>query len=566
MSAYLQSLLASPLAREPQLALRKVAKHLGVTPEPGPRTPPPGLAYAIPESWNEKLRGWFEACGVEGETLPATRVFGQDFPRELLVKILRDGPEKSADLRGDVKLAWDFARSHHFPLNAYLAGSAVASQFADEVRELMTMPKRSPFWSCPMDVSIRAVNWLAADALLGGTLSQKYGPDKWAAMVWQHLDVVWRNLEAFRISSNHYLSNLLGLVVLGRVLPEDPLAKKCLAFARREWPRALVAQTYADGGLNEASLRYHAFVTEMALLARLFDAAPWHAAATERLDWMSQVLADNQDGTGDVFAVGDDDSGRVIAADYASKKGRAGCVLWLEMQVLERMHAPRQWWRARRSGWWTSHRGPFVAHFEFGGVGCEGEGAHAHDDDLSVCLTHRGKPVLCDPGSYIYTPDRAARDRFRSASYHSTVRVLPRGAEPGPLVAENCFVWRGRNAPLPSEETEGGIAARLGGIRREVRLNEQGLCLVDDVRAEAGGDIWWFFHLHPDVAFELRDGGAELVVGGSKLSFASDPPLALRASRAEFSPRYGTRIASTVLRATMPADAGACVRWRIAAG
>lgn len=563
MSAYVRSLLASPLVREPHLALRKVAKRLGLKTPPGPRSAPDGLILAAPADWNKRLRGWFQRCGVSGEPLPATHVFGQDFPRELLLKILRDGPEASADLRGDIKLAWDFARSHHFPINAYLADKSVAVELAEEARELMAMPARSPFWSCPMDVAIRAVNWVAADALLDGALAEKYVREKWAAMLWQHLDVIWRNLEAFRISGNHYLSNLLGLVVLGRVLPDDPLAARCLAFGRREWPRALLAQTSADGGLNEASLRYHAFVAEMALLARLFDVAPWPAGATERLEGMCQVLADHQDGAGDVFAVGDDDSGRVIAVDHASQQGRMGCLLCLEMESPDKAHVARARWTYPKSGWWTARCGPFIAQLEFGGVGLSGEGGHAHDDDLSVCLSHRGVSVLCDPGSYLYTPDRTARDWFRASSYHTTVRLLPHGTEPEPLRAENCFVWRGRNEPLPCEETADGIAAHLEGICRSVRLDDNGLHVSDKIRAQSGMDVWWFFHLHPDVRFNLRVGGAELVAGDTRLSLDLNPPMELTAAAAEFSPRYGTKIASTVLRARADASRGLELDWRV---
>lgn len=560
MSLFLQSLLQSPLAREPQLALRKVAKRIGCAPRPGPRETPAGIHYEAPATWPARLRAWFDRCGVTGELLPATRVFGQDFSRDVLLKILRNEPERRDDLRGDVKLAWDFARSHHMPINAHLAGDGYAAQAVAEMRELMESPPGSPFWSCPMDVAIRAVNWIAADALTGGAISH----DKsFAGWMWQHLDVIWRQLEARRVSSNHYLSNLLGLVVLGRALPGDALAERCLAFARREWPRALLSQTNDDGGLNEASLRYHAFVTEMALLARIFDDAPWPKELNDRLDGMCQVAADHLDGSDDVFAVGDDDGGRVIAPDLAAACGRARSLFWLEEQARGISHAPRATWTYPRSGWWISHLAGWHAHFEFGGTGLWGEGAHAHDDDLSVCLSHGASPLLCDPGSYIYTPDRAARDRFRSAHYHTTVRLLPDGAEPQPLKAEDFFLCRGRNAPLPVEAAGDGIAARLGGIRREVKLDATGLFVSDEIAPTPSTTAWWFFHLHPDVRWQPVANGAELEAGGMKFSLVLDPPLALSAAAAEFSPRYGTRVPSTVLRARCDSSRGTRLSWSV---
>ena len=70
------------------------------------------------------------------------------------------------------------------------------------------------------------------------------------------------------ISSNHYLADLLGLLVVGSIFPGDASAQAWRRFAAEEFPKALLSQTHDDGGLDEASLRYHAFVTEMALLFR----------------------------------------------------------------------------------------------------------------------------------------------------------------------------------------------------------------------------------------------------------------------------------------------------------
>ena len=216
-----------------------------------------------------------------------------------------------------------------------------------------------------------------------------------------------------------------------------------------------------------------------------------------------------------------------------------------------------------RSGWWTNAEGSWRAHFEFGGVGLHGEGAHAHDDDLAVCLDYSDLGVLCDPGSYLYTPDRAARDEFRSAHHHSTLRLLPRGEAPQTLQAENFFIWRGRPGALPVERTAEGVAATLDGIRREVHLDRSGLWVQDDIAPAPGRDAWWFFHLHPDVQYTLHPQGADLEVGDEKLALRLDPPMPLEPQPARFSPSYGTCVPSVVLRGRREADTGLQLRWRI---
>lgn len=57
------------------------------------------------------------------------------------------------------------------------------------------------------------------------------------------------------------------------------------------------------------------------------------------------------------------------------------------------------------------------------GVGMAGYGGHAHNDALSFELFTKGRSVLVDPGTYVYTADPAMRNLFRSTAYHNTVRI-----------------------------------------------------------------------------------------------------------------------------------------------
>jgi hypothetical protein len=560
MILWVQSLVHSPLAREPWLLARKLARRLGRMPVPAPLDPPRGRAIRYPGDWGDELRAWLSACEVVEPPPPAHRVFGQVFPREELLRLCRQGPDAATGLPGDIKLPWEFARSHHFPILAFLRGPAALPELAHEAADLMALASGPP-WSCAMEVAIRAVNLVAADVLLDGALGRRMGEDAWAGWLWQHLEFIGLHLEALRITSNHYLANLLGLLVLGRALPDDPLARRWLAFARREWPRALVAQTHADGGFREASLRYHALATEMALLARLLGGEAWTPAAQGRLQAMAQVLADHEDG-GDTFPVGDDDSGRVLALDAASPHGRATCLLRLAARVFGRNVQPMPSALYPQAGWWTARAGAFHLHLEFGGVGLWGEGAHAHDDDLAICLSWRGHPVLSDPGSYLYTPDRAARDRFRSAHYHSTVRLHEADAQPAPLQAQDVFIWRDRVEPLPIQTTAAGLRAVRGALAREASLDEQGLSVTDTVAPAAQATARWFFHFHPSVTVTLRPGGAWLEVAGQRLRMDTDLPLRLVAG--EFAPRYGAAQPSIIGAMSAAAGTGLAAHWRIA--
>ncbi|MDO8607321.1 MAG: heparinase II/III family protein [Phaeospirillum sp.] len=68
-----------------------------------------------------------------------------------------------------------------------------------------------------------------------------------------------------------------------------------------------------------------------------------------------------------------------------------------------------------------------------GPVGQNGNGGHAHNDQLAVEIEIDGIAWACDPGTFVYTADLAARNRYRSALAH----VVPRhgGEEPARMIA-----------------------------------------------------------------------------------------------------------------------------------
>lgn len=66
-----------------------------------------------------------------------------------------------------------------------------------------------------------------------------------------------------------------------------------------------------------------------------------------------------------------------------------------------------------------------------GAIGLNGLGAHAHNDPLSIELWIDGRPIIMDPGSYIYTPLPERRDSFRSIAAHFSPHF--RGRESGDL-------------------------------------------------------------------------------------------------------------------------------------
>jgi hypothetical protein len=56
-----------------------------------------------------------------------------------------------------------------------------------------------------------------------------------------------------------------------------------------------------------------------------------------------------------------------------------------------------------------------------GSIGQNGNGGHAHNDNLSFELNVKGEDFLVDGGSYLYTPFARIRNDFRSTRAHNTL-------------------------------------------------------------------------------------------------------------------------------------------------
>ena len=565
----LRALLGSPFARNPGLIGRRLAARLRLFREDVPAPVAPVSKVVYPAHWGTSLHEWIRQVPLSPTLLPFGRVFGRDFDETLLLRLCREGPSRAeAGLTTDIKLIWDYSRGHALFTNAASAPERVGESVAFLRRWLeANSDTTGRNWTCAMEVSIRATNWIFADVLAAGELGRRFGEAEWAAWLWRHGWLIWRRLEAkVRSSSNHYLADLLGLIVVGCLFPGDARARAWLRFAQLEFPQALLAQTRGDGGLDEASLRYHAFVTEMALLARLAGGEVWPGESESRLRAMCRIVANFRDASGDLFAFGDDDSGRVLAVDFASNMGRAEALLRLAAVVMGEEFKPAREALCADSGWWVRRSGGFTVALEFGGVGLRGKGSHAHNDDLSFILEWQGRPVVVDSGTFNYTCDPAARDRFRSTLAHNTVVV---GGLEQRSLREGLFLMRGRDAAWPARETADGgwTFTRDAGAGvshcREINVPAEGVNIRDIIGGSGPRQMEWRFHLHPTLDARVTARGFVVSIPGvGEMEWQTDGEgLSFEVGPSEYSPTYGTSQASRVCMARGRLMLPATVEW-----
>ena len=182
----------------------------------------------------------------------------------------------------DIKVPWELARCQHLPqlalAHAALArvDPALAERAAREVRNQIldfvatNPPRYGVNWTSPMDVAIRVANWLVAMDLLearGVEFDEQFA-HIFGRSVREHALHVARHLEwTEQVRSNHYLSNVVGLLFAAARRPSDRLTDTWLAFALSELPAEFMQQFGADGANLEASTSYHRLSGEMVVHA-----------------------------------------------------------------------------------------------------------------------------------------------------------------------------------------------------------------------------------------------------------------------------------------------------------
>ena len=396
----------------------------------------------------------------------------------------------------DAKVPWELSRGHHLltlARAARLTGdpvyrAALISQLEDWLDA--NPPGRGINWVTPMELGIRAVNWLwilgtlAGDAPLPRELERRM-----AGTLHWHGRHIRANLEGTPyLRSNHYLGDILGLLAVGLACPEDPHGRRWSDQAVRAFEREIRRQVHSDGVGFEGSLSYHGLCMEMFVIARrLTDLAGRRMSSgyDARLGRMLQVSRAVRHPDGRIPQFGDQDSGRVLPAGFGRPPSHDP-LLWLASAVLgldaplpgppdpevawtlgldaeERMakaplRAPDAASRFPVGGLYVLRGGQTHAVVRCGDVGQGGAGGHAHNDLLSFEATF-GVPIVVDSGTYAYTFDIAARHAMRGSGAHNVV-VVDR-EEINPLDEREVFRLAQVAHPTIHEWSETGEAVRL---------------------------------------------------------------------------------------------------------
>ncbi len=176
-----------------------------------------------------------------------------------------------------MRVLWELNRLGHFLTLACAYASTQDERYSAEFfAQLRSWHEQNPYgrgpnWNCAMEVALRAMNLLAAfEYFRHSTQLRADFLAFFLQLLQQHGNYIRRNLEfSYIATSNHYLSDVVGLLWLGLLLPELRDADEWRDFGLRQMLLEMDKQVLADGADFEASTGYHRFVTELFLYSFL---------------------------------------------------------------------------------------------------------------------------------------------------------------------------------------------------------------------------------------------------------------------------------------------------------
>lgn len=221
----------------------------------------------------------------------------------------------------DVKFSWEFARMQHLPQLALAyyqfpeKQNEILSKFREHIQTFseQCQPGKGIHWTSPMEAAIRLTNILLGFHWLKAQLSDL--EEQMLELAYHHYTYISNHLEhKDGFGTNHYLSNLMGLVVAGYYL-EDEAVKSKAAWAWEELEKELQKQFFTDGFNFEYSTYYHRLSTEIALVSLNFALKQSLKVSPSTKKIVSKAITSIRDlmkPDGELPKFGDIDSGRII--------------------------------------------------------------------------------------------------------------------------------------------------------------------------------------------------------------------------------------------------------------
>ncbi len=331
----------------------------------------------------------------------------------------QNAPITNTDYYPDIKVPWELSRMQHlFTLGRAYRRALVVKDYhratkcsATFVSHVNSWIDANPYllgvnWICPMEVAIRAANLIWGFHFFK---NDKTIPiDFWEKLVcslYDHARYLEFNRETSDKPNNHYIADLVGSLYLCVFFKDIAHFHQHQSTILKEIWHQVEQQIQPDGTSYEGSTNYHKLVTEMLghvllICKTLGIIIPPSFHPTFRK--MEAFLQDCTDLGGGLAQIGDNDGGKFVT----------GYTITPNTQPRLISHKYAGITVVNTHGWHITYRHPTFNRRQPSG--------HFHADELSITASLDGRPLLIDPGTYLYTGSSQWRNALRSAKAHNT--------------------------------------------------------------------------------------------------------------------------------------------------
>lgn len=496
----------------------------------------------------------------------------------------------------DIKIPWELSR---FQSQLLLAQAFILTKEKKYVHEFQSQvlhwiennpPGFGVNWKSNMDVAIRVVNWLITKELI----EKNYRfPDEFLvtfySSVYDHGRFIRTHFHHVNgITSNHYLSELAGLLFIAAFCPFFKISKSWQNYAMTQLEKEAAVQIYPDGTDYEASTSYHRLVLEILLFCLILaakNAIPFSEKFRSSIKKMSYATSGYLKPNGYAPQIGDNDSGQFIklfkraSLDHSYLISIAAAALndreldssntvtpevfWLfgdsgiqKSYAGKRNHAEACAYSYADSGWYVRKHNKDYICISCGNNGKMGLGGHGHNDKLSFELFLGGLDIFVDPGTFVYLADPVKRNQFRSTRYHNTLyfeKTEQNDLSKGPFCLHDSIIYHERRADEFGQIYlfAGEIAYNSIRHKRQITIEESftTIEICDSFSARGTFVAYLLYHLAPELSFENN---AIKTQRGQVVATIHVEHFELNVKGYQYSPAYGIARGALVLEAKIP--------------
>ncbi|MBI2775119.1 heparinase II/III family protein [Candidatus Dependentiae bacterium] len=444
----------------------------------------------------------------------------------------------------DIKVPWELSRFQHLATigKTYelTRDEKYAQSFCDQINDwLENNPVLlGPNWACPMDVAIRAINWIWAFHYFkdSTTISPAFW-GKFICSLYDHFNYLEHHWEVYDSrTSNHYFSDLVGYLYLCYFFkPLGKTVQKKAEWCFQECLREFDKQVFDEGTDYEGSTFYHKLITEIVhhifFIAQNygFEISNAHQEKFQRMlefiDWCS--FAPSR-----LIQIGDNDSGKIVTGE------------------LPKIHIKNNEHIAHYKNFGISIFKNERIHLSLRHHAYQNRqpSGHHHNDVGSFTLAIDGIPIFVDPGSYIYTPSAYWRNKFRSAQMHNTFGIV--GKESVELDNRLFTLDLPENAMHFHENELYTFHDLYAPLRahRKISVNENEIFITDwwESLSDASGELIptiWNFIVAPEIEI-MQEQNSLVLYSHNKTLGRFVLPNSFTLHDDFYSPSYGAKIAT----------------------